>query len=327
MFARWRNLAAAAGAIWFPFASAQASPDRNDLRYDMPCTRPGACAGYHDRTTTNPWQTHDRESWYQQYYQDSLDDPMSISNQPENSPSFESEYTTGNDDNFADQYVPEFNESEFPTTDEPAAVLEPRIEEMTPVIDSDGRCDDPTCPCHDGIDLDADDQPSPPSTSPFSDRFNPAGRSTPGRFDAYEPYSFEDEISNEAFSETAPKAVLSGTIEPIFEECDEDGIEDSFNQVQESTIESGTIFDDGEPTSADESSDDVDGNLRDATEDVEDYSADQNPRFHMFYPGCNWSPYQPVECGRGHDKTPDQIESSFPDSDADDSQDLTLEVD
>ena len=311
MFARWRNLAAAAGAIWFPFACAQASPDRNEIRCDSPCTRPGACAGFHDRAA-NPWQNYDREAWYQQYYRNSLNDPTSVSEQSENSPSFETNYTTGNDDIFADQYVPEFNEPEIPVSDEPAAVLEPRIEETTPVIDSDGRCDDPTCPCHDIIDLDSDDQPNPSNASSF---------------DVYETYSFEVESSNDSLPDAAPKARLNGTIEPIFEECDEQTTDDSIELLIDATIDSPSFFDDAEATSTSDDTSDAAMETQDATEDQVNGSADQKVRFHMFYPGCNWSQYQPVECGQGAGMIVSETEPTLPDSNDGDSEELPFQVD
>jgi hypothetical protein len=321
MFARWRNLAAAAGAIWFPFASAQASPDRNDLRYDAPCTRGRACADYQDCAASNPWQTYDRKSWFQQYYRNSLNDPASISDQPENSPSFESEYTTGNDDSSSGQSVTDFNEPEISTADRSGVILEPRIEEA---IDCDGRCDDSTCPCHDIIDLDSD-EPNLPTNSSFNERFCPADHSHPGCFDIFETYSFEAESASESSSATTPKAVLSGTIEPIFEACDEEALDDSFEQFPESTIESRNILDDSDSTSLEEGAGDAEEESQDAIDDFGYYSADQAPRFHMFYPGCEWSPYEPIECGRGQAvKTLDQVDSSSP---ANDSQQLTLEVD
>lgn len=319
MFARWRNLAAAAGAIWFPFASAQASPDRDELRDDVTCTRPGACAGYHGRAEMNPFQDFDRESWYEQYYHNSLEDPSSISDQTENPPSYESNYTTGNDDEFSDQYIPEFNEPEFPTTDDPAAVLEPRIEDVTPEIDADGRCSDSTCPCHDIIDLDSDDEPTEQDGPSSGETSCPADLDNfkRGNFDVYEPYSFEGEFSNEPVSEPAPAARLTGTIEPIFDECDE-AMEDSFEQFDESTFESRTIFDDGESVSTDEAAGDVNEEPQDAPEGMEIDSAEPASRFHMFYPGCDWRPYQPVECPRDTTET---------DSMTDASQEWTFDID
>jgi hypothetical protein len=313
MFARWRNLAAAAGAIWFPFASAQASPDRTDLRYDTPCTRPGACAGYHDHATTNPWQTYDRESWYQQYYRNSVNDPTSITSQPENPPSFESDYTTGNDDVFSDSYAPEINGPEFPITDEPAVVLEPRIEDVPTVIDSEGRCDDLTCPCHDVIDLDSDDQATLFDSATFNNRFIPADDTRPGCLDADGFDYFGDEFNDGPAFGTGPAARLTGTIEPLFEDCDEAAVDESFDS-----------------TAADETAGDVIEETQDAADEFGDDSAgsvELNSRFHMFYPGCDWSPYCPIDCGRRANAGTDRVESSSPDSDTFDSEPSIFEID
>ena len=320
MFARWRNLAAAAGAIWFPLASAQASPDRNELRYDSPCTRPGACAGYHGRAEVNPFQTFDRDSWYQQYYRNSLDDPTSISDQPENPPSYESNYTTGNDDEFSDQYIPGYSEPEFSTTDEPAAVLQPRIERAIPEVDADGRCSDPTCPCHDVIDLDSDDQPTRQDESSSGESARPADVNNSNRrtFDVYEPYSFEDEFYTEPTFDSAPVARLKGTIDPIFDECDEEAMNESFELFDESTIESGTLFDDGQSTATDELTGDYEEAVQGATDEFNETSAEPASRFHMFYPGCDWRAYQPGERPQPAAET---------DLNSDDFQEFTFEVD
>jgi hypothetical protein len=329
MFARWRNLAAAAGAIWFPLASALGSLDRSELRYDTPCTRPGACAGYHDHAA-NPWQTYDRESWYQQYYRNSVDDPTSITDQPENPPRFENDYTTGNDDDFSDTYAPDFTGPEFPMTDEPAAVLEPRIEEVSPVIDSDGRCDDATCPCHDVIDLDSDDDSTPPSAASFGDRLSPAEDSRPGCLDVDGFDYYGGEFDEEPMFGTTPAARLTGTIEPLFEDCDEAAIDDSFDQSVDSTVEFDTNLDAVDSTATDELAGEAIEEAQEATEEFGDDAADSvelNSRFHMFYPGCDWSPYQPVECERRPAAAVEPVETTPSEEDSFDSQPSFFEID
>lgn len=351
MFARWRNLAAAAGAIWFPFTFAQASPHLDDLRYDLPCTRPAACARYHDAAEMNAWQKYDRESWYQQYYNDSSNDPTAISDWPgktENPPSYESNFTTGNGINFFGRSAQQFSEPENPQSDEPGAVLEPRIEDVVPAIDSDGRCSDPTCPCHDTIDLDSDDLPIKPDLSSFDESFCPAGQYNfeRGCLDVYSPYSFEDELRDEpapsttravlipnlknldeelsedldqfileeslgmdAPSESATTTRLSGTIEPLFEECDEEAMEGYFYECGETTTESTTIQNEDEPISNGDYGDGEAEESQKTTEDAEtDSTDDQGPRFHMFYPGCDWNRYNPTESRQRAGNNTEQVD-------------------
>jgi hypothetical protein len=78
MFARWRNLAAAAGALCFPFAIVQASPQRDDFSQ----TGTAACIRFQEPNDESSWFRTERDSWYQQYYDDGLDDDASVNDEP-----------------------------------------------------------------------------------------------------------------------------------------------------------------------------------------------------------------------------------------------------
>jgi len=78
MFARWRNLAAAAGALCFPFAIVQASPQRDDFSQ----TPTAPCIRFQEPNDESSWFRTERDSWYQQYYDDGLDDDASVNDEP-----------------------------------------------------------------------------------------------------------------------------------------------------------------------------------------------------------------------------------------------------
>ncbi len=256
MFSRWHNLAAAAGAIWLPLAFAQAAPRSDDLH----CTRPATCARFHERTITDEQIEFDQDNWYRRYYGNTLNETTSNdasaprSEDPEN---YGANGTTSNDDEYDSQFAPTFDE--FDNTTNNSSDIQTRLQNTKTEVDSEGRCSDPTCPCHTIIDLDSDEEFAN-DAPPFSSQ--PAQR---------------------------PIAILTGTIEPIFDDSEEEAINADIPEAGNSTNES-TIPNIDEPTSDDETLGD---DSFEAFGDSEVSPSSDPTNYHMFYPGCDWSAYDP----------------------------------
>ncbi|GEM_PF-4664592 len=125
MLARWRNLAAA-GAMWASCAfGSQATPSDNPESVPVSIC---ACRLGPEGPTAQP--IYENEYWYERYYRN---------------------YWGESDSDTTSQQEPAV-ESQATITDEPSATDATPTDE--PEVDSLGRCSDPTCPCHDVIDLD-----------------------------------------------------------------------------------------------------------------------------------------------------------------------------
>jgi hypothetical protein len=268
MFARWRNLAAAAGAFCLPLSFAHASIPSDELQ----CTRliPGV---RQQLTTEESWFRNDQDSWYDRYYGGALDEG------------------TGRINGAALLPI-----QPLKATDEPGAIISD-IESIDQSCDdgsankNDSMCDGINCPCHDLL-RESDDQDTfdaAPSTN-ASRTFTPTFEIESSFFDLYAPYLVGDEV--EALpSESIPTAQLTGTIEPIFEDCDDSWLDEYFPSDWRS--ENGVELNEIEPLSPADGLDDEELS-EDASAIEPDESSDRGSDYPMIYPGCDWNPYFPA---------------------------------
>ena len=186
MFARWRNLAAAAGALCFPFSLVQASLHSDELH----CTRSTPSARQ-QATTEESWFRNERNSWYS---------AITVVHS-----TMAHQLTTHRFYRLTIPSNPPISQLSSSRTSEP---INESADDRTANIE---ECDDPTCPCHDIMNPQEDEEksngaPANGTTAPNLDIESESRRIC----DTYVPRDENDHFP----SKSEPTAELSGTINP-----------------------------------------------------------------------------------------------------------------
>ena len=257
MLARWRKVVTVAGALCFPYAWAQA-PAYSD---DLSCPRFGVRAQIQEPVIDESGRQQ-LESWYQRYYQNTLDESLLTDVQEDEIIGYAEDWFADEDEATGDQ-------------------------DMEETIDDNGKCSDPTCPCHDEFDLNGDstDDAADSESAELPELSVPILNSIIALESSDLPGSVPGPLDSE-YSESAPVAFLAGTIELIFDDCDEIAAESDTPDCEESTGNSPVLLEGIMPED--------DGSECDTT-DIESDRIQEGVRFHMFYPGCDWDAYYPPE--------------------------------
>jgi hypothetical protein len=269
MFARWRKLAAAAGAFCFPLALAHASPQFDNHTSIAPCVR-------NHQADESVWFRNESNNWYQRYYGDTLDDAA-----PAN------DITTGE--------MPQLNPPVF----SPNVIIADieainESEDQLTIDDSTNECNSIDCPCHDILNesTGTDEELELDQVTPTSDIESPLS-------DANSPYN--SPIANASgSSKSQPTATLKGCIEFIVEDTEQESFDEPYcgdNESDSFNTTNGQGYNPDADDSDIHQNNDFEpfDNFEDTfkTDDLRDMN-DGRSKFHMFYPGCDWSPYYPA---------------------------------
>jgi hypothetical protein len=285
MFARWRNLAAAAGAFCFPFSIVRASLPIDEIH----CTRAITSANREETTEQSYFRT-ERESWYQRYNNYSLDDGSITESLPILSQSVTAPRKAPAVTMQAVEPIDPWNDS---LTNPPSDHFEvPAVPAQALVnlnFDFDDMCDD-------DMDDDADTLATTPLEVPSSSKDDIEAEF----YDVYAPYAAPECMIGLRVP-ARPIARLTGTIESLSVAAVDAWLEDTICGDQPMDEESAILSREIEPIRAPYiESDFFDSEGLDGLDDEDDTTGDffespaPAPKFHMFYPGCDWSPYYPA---------------------------------
>lgn len=277
MFARWRNLAAAAaGAICFPISLANASLQCDE--FQAPHTP--ACTRTHD-TSERDWFRHDRDAWYQRYYDSTIDE---ASPDYQSTPSFAEALRASGQPAIVISNIAPLDDEAFEDCNQDSEL--DLCDEMNAF--DDDSADDEFADCDEWV---------PATDRPITTLETPQFDIESELFDIYtpEPGEFEPAATP---TRTTPAAQLTGTIEAYTDDAELEWISEWFCGDRPDRDQQLIILDGVDPlpaplpaTPADDlDSFDLDD---DAPEILFDPAPQPAPKFHMFYPGCDWSPYYP----------------------------------
>ena len=325
MFKRWRALAAAAGAIFFPFALSHAATLHDDAlhctRYDFP---------NHRDNTRLDWQNSEQSGWlggyFRNYFNDQTTDrrpgcfessPIGIDSDDivrggndDFSVTLGFEHATNDSANHSTDACEDPNcpsnsagfrvdEAAAPGSEDTSVRISFEPLDESPPIRDDECPDEAFCPCYDAVILCLPEAIDDESGDRAATSFARPAHDSIRLFDVVEPFAFDEDTSEETIEPRQPSAVIQNAIEiePPFSSNVELGAIEVLNDPAASTNLpraklTGTI----EPLN------DADADQTESCDPINEPTsgrtgpASSGPltRFHMFYPGRDWSRYLPA---------------------------------